>query len=264
MPYQTMDRSSLVASTLCFLVCFALSVQALRARAQGASSTTLWVTLGGFLLQTIWLSQRGQMLGRCPLSSLFDVLIFLSWSVALLYLITGTTYRMSLLGVFTSPLVFLLQCLALALPLPDVVKNTQPANPWLELHAAVSVVAYGAFALAGIAGATLLVQERQLKTRKLHSFFYRFPPIHDLAAANRRLVYIGFGLLTAGLVAGLSQGVAHIGLLRVVSFGIWGLYFFLCLALGRQRISPRQTAWLACGAFLVLLTTVWAVQLVEK
>jgi HemX protein len=259
-----MDRSALLASTVCFMAGFVLSVQNLRARVYRPSRWSFFAALGGFLLQMVWLSQRGKELGRCPLSSLFDVLVFLGWSVALLYLLTGATYRMSLLGVFSSPLVFLLQLVALLLPVPLVPQAAGPVNFWLELHAAVSVVAYGAFALAGIAGLTLLVQERQLKTRKLHSFFYHFPPIHDLAAANRRLVYIGFALLTVGLFAGLRQGMAHIGVLRVVSFALWLLYGFLCLALGSQRISPRRAAWLASGAFLVLLLTVWAVQLVSK
>jgi ABC-type uncharacterized transport system permease subunit len=134
----------------------------------------------------------------------------------------------------------------------------------MELHAAVSMVAYGAFALAGIAGMTLLVQERQLKTRKLHSFFYQFPPIHDLASANRRLVYIGFTLLTVGLLTGLSRGVAHGEFLRVVLVGVWLLYAFLCAALTSQRITPNRASWLAVGAFGVLLLTVWAVQIVPE
>ena len=259
-----MDRLALMGSTLSFLAGFALSVQALRACVHGNSTAILWANLCGFVFQTVWLYQRGQLAGRCPLTSLFDVLVFLGWSVALLYLLAGATYRLSLLGVFTSPLVFLLHCVALLMPLPELSKPLSPVNPWLEMHAAVSVVAYGAFALAGVAGATLLVQERQLKTRKLHSFFYHFPPIHDLAAANRRLVYIGFLLLTVGLLAGLSRGIAHIGLLRVGSVGIWLLYGFLCVALGSRRISPQRAAWLAAGAFLVLLLTVWAVQIVSK
>ncbi len=259
-----MDRAALAISTFCFLAGFALSVQALRARVHGRSPAILWATLAGFISQTVWLYERGQAAGRCPLTSLFDVLVFLCWSVALLYLLAGATYRLSLLGIFTSPLVFILQCVALVLPLPPLTRAVGPVNSWLELHAAVSVVAYGAFALAGIAGVTLLVQERQLKTRKLHSFFYHFPSIHDLAAANRRLVYIGFSLLSVGLFAGFSQGVAHIGLLRVVSVGVWLLYAFLCAALGSKRISPHRAAWLASGAFTVLLVTVWAVQLVSK
>jgi ABC-type uncharacterized transport system permease subunit len=259
-----MDRLALMGSTLCFLAGFALSVQALRSRVPERPPGVLWANLLGFAFQTLWLYQRGQQAGRCPLTTLFDVLVFLGWSVALLYLLAGATYRLSLLGVFTSPLVFLLQCVALLMPLPLLSKPASPVNSWLELHAAVSVVAYGAFALAGVAGATLLVQERQLKTRRLHSFFYHFPPIHDLAAANRRLVYIGFTLLTLGLLAGLSRGLAHIGLLRVVSVGVWLLYGFLCVALRGARISPQRAAWLAIGAFLVLLLTVWAVQIASK
>jgi len=50
----------------------------------------------------------------------------------------------------------------------------------------------------------------------------------------------------------------------VVSVGIWLLYGFLCVALGSRRISPQRAAWLAAGAFLVLLLTVWAVQIVSK
>jgi ABC-type uncharacterized transport system permease subunit len=38
-----------------------------------------------------------------------------------------------------------------------------PPLPWLELHASISLIAYGAFALACIAGVMYLVQERQIK-----------------------------------------------------------------------------------------------------
>ena len=57
---------------------------------------------------------------------------------------------------------------------------------------AVSLVAYGAFALACVSGVMYLAQERQLKTHHLRSIFYRLPPIHDLAVANRRLIFSGF------------------------------------------------------------------------
>ncbi len=260
----TMDRTALVASTACFLLGFAHTMHALGARVYRRSLLNFFATFCGFLLQTVWLYQRGQTVGRCPLTTLFDVLVFLGWSVALIYMATGATYRLSLLGALTSPLVFLLQASALLMPMPVLEKGVSPVNPWLEFHAAVSVVAYGAFALAGIAGVMLLVQERQLKTHKLHSFFFHLPPIHDLATANRRLLYFGFALLTAGLLSGLRQGMAHVNLLRVVSISIWLLYAFLCIALGVRRIAPRRASWLAIGAFAVLLLTVWTVQIVSK
>lgn len=237
---------------------------ALGARVYRGSPLNFCAMLAGFGFQTLWLYQRGQMVGRCPLGSLFDLLVFLAWSVTLLYLLTGTSYRLSLLGVLTSPLVFLLQGAALLMETPAVVKSGAPVKPWLELHAAVSVVAYGAFALASIAGGMLLFQERQLKTRRLHTFFFHLPPIHELAAANRRLIYVGFSLLSVGLLAGILNGVAHVGLLRIVSAGVWLLYAFLCLALRNSSISPHRVSWLAIGAFLILLMTVWTVEIVAR
>src|SRR5258708_5238041 len=150
-----MDRLLLIASTFCFLFGFAYTMHALGARAYQRSWLNFFAILGGFACQTAFLYVRGAQLGRCPLTNLFEVLIFLSWSMVLFYLLIGPTYRLSLLGVFTSPLVFVFQVLALLL-LRDAPAAAKIApNRWLEMHAALSVVAYGAFALACVAGQRL-------------------------------------------------------------------------------------------------------------
>ena len=117
-------------------------------------------------------SVRGHALGSCPITNLFEVLVFLAWSIALIYLLIGTTYRLSLMGAFTAPLVVLLQLAALLLPIDTPRAFPIAPNPWLEFHASISIIAYGAFALACVAGAMYLVQERQLKTHQLRSIFY--------------------------------------------------------------------------------------------
>jgi ABC-type transport system involved in cytochrome c biogenesis permease subunit len=120
-------------------------------------------------LQTAFLSIRGHALGSCPITNLFEVLVFLAWSIALIYMLIGTAYRLSLMGAFTAPLVFLLQVTALVLPIDTARASRVSPNPWLEFHASISIIAYGAFALACVAGAMYLVQERQLKTHQLRS-----------------------------------------------------------------------------------------------
>ena len=70
----------------------------------------------------------------------------------------------------------------------------------------MSMIAYGAFALACVAGVMYLVQERQLKTHQLHSIFYHLPPLTNLFAAITRLLWLGFALYTAGLVSGFFTG----------------------------------------------------------
>lgn len=259
-----MHRFALVISLFCSLTGFAVTVRDLTAHGVRRSPINLLAAVLGFGFQTLWLYQRGQVLGRCPLTTLFDILVFLAWSVSLLYLVTGATYRLSLLGALSFPLVVVLESIALMMPEPLFTPPASGGNPWLEFHAAVSVVAYGAFSLAGIAGVMLLVQEHQLKTHRLSTFFFRMPPIQELAAANRRLVYTGFALLSAGLLAGVTQGIAHVNFLKIVSVLDWIAYAFLCVALSRKRITPRRASWLAIAAGVLLLLSVGAVQVVGK
>src|SRR5690606_20800403 len=120
----------------------------------------------------------------------FEVLIFVSWAMVLLYFLVGTTFRLSLLGFFTAPLALLFQGIALAFSVQlDRFSGAQVAPDfWLELHAAVSLIAYGAFALAWIAGIMFLIQDRQLKKGEMKELFYQLPSIHYLSHAITRLL----------------------------------------------------------------------------
>jgi HemX protein len=259
-----MDRIFLIASTFCFLLGFAHSMHALGARVYKRSRLNFFAILTGFLCQTVFLYIRGERIGRCPLTNFFEVLIFLGWAMVMFYLLIGPTYRLSLLGVFTSPLVFLLQIGALLVPgIDTVAKERISVSPWMEMHAAVSLVAYGAFALAGIAGVMYLIQERQLKTHHLHSIFFHLPPIRDLAVANRRLILVGFTLLTVGI--GAALGIANIGshLDKLAwSVGVWTLYGAILGAEWRHALSPRRGAWLSVVALVIVLSTLWGIRFV--
>jgi hypothetical protein len=130
------------------------------------------------------------------------VFIFMAWSVSLIYMVVGPAYRLSLMGAFTAPLVFLIQTFALVSPFDRPRPPKMEVNGWLEFHASMSIVAYGAFALACIAGLMYLLQERQLKRRKLRSVFHHLPPLTELYSAITRLLWLGFILYTGRLVSG--------------------------------------------------------------
>ena len=183
------DRYFLIISTVCFMVAIAHTVLELRGGIFRPIRFNFFAVGLGFVFQTAFLSIRGHAIGRCPITNLFEVVIFVAWAVALFYILVGPAYRLSLMGAFTAPLVVLLQLFALMAPIDSPHGQRTPANSWLEFHASISLVAYGAFALACIAGVMYLIQERQLKTHELHSIFYRLPPLSDLFAAITRLLW---------------------------------------------------------------------------
>src|SRR5919108_6177159 len=112
-----MDRQLLIFATICYLAAVIRTVISLGARVFRRSRVVFLTIALGFLLQTAFLSVRGHALGSCPITNLFEVLVFLAWSIALIYMLIGTAYRLSLMGAFTAPLVFLIQTFALLAPI---------------------------------------------------------------------------------------------------------------------------------------------------
>ncbi len=258
-----MDHPLLIASTFCFFLGLCHTLYTLRTGSRLAVSFHFYAIACGFLLQSAFLFSRGHALGRCPLTNLFEVLVFLSWSMVLLYLVIGPAYRLSLLGAFTSPLAFLLQLFALAMRLDSAPYKRPAPNPWIELHAAISVVACGAFALAGVAGVMYLAQERQLKTRRLRPMFFQLPPITALAVANSRLLWTGFGLLTAGLLAGFAVG-RPLDWEKAAALCVWLLYGGMLLADTRHNVGPRKVALFSVLAFTLMMSMLWGINFLSE
>jgi ABC-type uncharacterized transport system permease subunit len=253
------DRYLLIISTICFLAAVVHTAMELRAGVFRPMRFN-FVAIGlGFAFQTAFLWIRGRELERCPITNLFEVFIFIAWSVALIYMLVGPVYRLSLMGAFTAPLVLLLQGFALIAPI-DVRHPAQlAANSWLEFHASVSLVAYGAFALACIAGVMYLLQERQLKTHQLHSIFYHLPPLANLFAAITRLLWWGFALYTAGIVSGFFTGHPLPRIQVGAAIALWLLYGAILQARHLKWLAPTRVAALCIIGFSAALALLWGI-----
>jgi len=255
-----MQGHLLTGATFCLLVSFGYTMFALGAGRFRPGAVNLVAMLGGFLLLTIDLKLRGHAQGSCPINSLFDVLVFMSWSTLLIYLIVGPAYRLSLLGAFTSPLVFLMLLAAQSGIAGAPAAGRFAREPWVALHAALTLIAYGAFALAAVAGMMYWVQDRQLKRRTAGALLYSLPPITDLGVANARLLWLGFSLLTAGFAAGFLSGTHTNSVKFLASAAVWAGYGGI-LALRRiRRLPPRRTAVASIVIFVLALGVLPTIQ----
>ncbi|MDQ6624825.1 MAG: cytochrome c biogenesis protein [Verrucomicrobiota bacterium] len=258
-----MDRLFLVAATVCFLAAVVRTLLAVREGIFRPGPFNFIAIASGFVLQSIFLWLRGQAIGRCPITNLFEVFVFLAWSIVLIYMLVGSAYRLSLMGAFTAPLVTAVQVFALLAPIDTPHQLRSGANPWLEFHASLSMIAYGAFALACVAGLMFLVQERQLKTRQLHSIFQHLPPLHDLFAVITRLLWAGFALYTAGLVSGFFTGQPLPLVKMICAFAVWLLYGLILHGRHLRRLAPKRIAALCIFAFSAAVAVLWAITFVS-
>jgi ABC-type uncharacterized transport system permease subunit len=255
-----MDRLLLIAATLCFLTSFGYTLYALGAGRFRLGRLNFVAILAGFAFQSAFLYLRGKAEGSCPLNSLFDVLIFQSWSLVLTYLIVGPAYRLSLLGAFSAPIALMLMLIALIAPIDQDIVRRPGINPWVETHAALSIIAYGAFGLSSVAGIMYLIQERQLKSQKASSLLYHLPPINDLAAAIGRLMGFGLILLTISFAAGFISQMPVNTVKFWASAAIWVTYGAMVVMNRIHSLAPRRLAELSIAVFAVALITLPGIQ----
>ncbi|HQZ28900.1 MAG TPA: cytochrome c biogenesis protein CcsA, partial [Verrucomicrobiales bacterium] len=256
----TMDLLTLILATATFLCGFILAVRSLRSESAVPHGLNIPLAIVGLIFQSLFLQIRGELHGRCPITSGAEILVFVSWSIVIMYLVLGKAFRLSLLGVFTMPMVFLFQSIAIVLLLihDPGARPPQALDPWLELHAAMSLLAYGAYALSGVAGVMYFVQDRQLKSHHPGRLFYSMPPIRYLTAALVRLLVIGTILLTIGLVAAFlmkeKPGIHHL----LVSGAVWVAYVAFLLVQWARSLPPKQLAVSAIIVFTFALLTLVA------
>jgi ABC-type transport system involved in cytochrome c biogenesis permease subunit len=217
-----------------------------------------------FALHTAFLYLRGQVVQRCPLTNPFETTVFIAWAAVLFYLVIGPSYRVSFLGAFTAPVVLAI-CLVALLGLADSPRATKVSrSPWVDFHAAIAILAFGAFALAFVAGAMYLLQERQLKTRKFTSSFLLLPSIEQLEVISYRLIVLGFVMLTAGMVGGMVSYriVGHWTVPKIVwSWAVWLMYALLLAAHQFWSARGRKAVVASMLAFAFLLVSFWGVSL---
>ena len=252
-----MDRILILLATCCFAVNFLAVLVRLRRGGPHVTKGGLVLTGAGFVLQNWVLLARGQTHGRCPITNATEILLFLAWAVVLWYFILGPTYRLSLLGIFTSALVAFLQGVAL---LPGIYSTETGAarvapDPWIQLHGSLSLLAYGAFAAAALAGTMYLLQDQFLKERRLTPVFFHLPPINHLFQAMMLVLVLGCVLLVAGLLAGYATAMRPPIAKHVVSYVVLGLYAAVVVArwcgVGHRRVAiGAVAAFIAVAASL--------------
>ncbi|MCX6875191.1 MAG: cytochrome c biogenesis protein CcsA [Verrucomicrobia bacterium] len=249
-----MDRWFLLIATLLAAIGGAWGMISVH-RGTRSHWTVVWMVAVLFC-QLGFLSIRGQLRSTCPLQDIGEILVFLAWALTLFYLLIGPAYRISLLGVFSAPLVCGLQVAALISGLLTASpKREVTTNVFHSLHSATSVLAYGALALAAVAGIMFLVLDRQLKIHHLKSGLFRnLPPAFSLLVSLERLLWVGTGLLTLGVVAGFLMPrttPAHLHL--IVALAVWVAYVGLLAVKTVRGLTGRKLALAAVVMFILSL-----------
>jgi len=190
----------IVAFAIYFLAFFFQIAALLRNKIkwQVRSRQGVWL---GFAFHLVGMIQSVFQSGHFLLTHPSETYAFLSFLIILFHLGISLRYRVMLLALFTLPLVLFLM-LAAHLATAEGGGAQMLSGYWLSLHVSLTLIAYGAFALACVSGLGYLIQDKQLKSHHPGKVFRWMPPLAALDEINTRALVFGFLMLTLGLLSG--------------------------------------------------------------
>jgi cytochrome c-type biogenesis protein CcsB len=219
------------------------------------------ILLAGFALNSIYLALGYYQLGAVPALNLKGALSFFSWTIIGAYIIFQLRFRIMVLGSFVVPFSTFLMIISSTIPISSITVRPIFKGFWLPVHVATSLLGDGIFAIAFIAGVMYLIQEHQIKTKRLGAFYSRLPSLNSLDSINYQAINYGFLLLTIGMITGsiMAQG-SHGSYWLWDPKEVWSLITWLCYAaLLHQRMAVgwrgRRSALMSIGCFFILIFT---------
>jgi cytochrome c-type biogenesis protein CcsB len=226
-----------------------------------------WILVAGFLFHTVFLGVGYYQLGTAPVLDLRSALSFFAWTLAGVYLIVQARFKLRVLGSFVAPLAAFLMIISSAMPW-----TAGPVKPlfksiWLTIHVGTVFIGDALLAIAFLAAVMYLIQERQIKQKRLGSMYSRLPSLATLDAINYNSIVYGFPFLTLGMITGSIY--AQVALGRYWQWDpkeVWSLISWLFYAaLLHQRLAVgwqgRRAAVMSIVCFGVLIFTFVGVSL---
>ena len=220
-----------------------------------------WILVAGFVCHTIFLGYRYYSLGTAPVLDLKSALGFFSWSIICVYLIFQVKFRLMVLGSFVAPLAAFLMIISSAMPWVEGPVKPIFKSLWLTVHVGTVFIGNGLFAIAFLAAIMYLIQEHQIKRKRLGPIYTRLPSLATLDSINYYSLIYGFPFLTLGMITGSIYAQYALGKYwQWDPKEVWSLITWLFYgALLHERLvvgwQGRRAALMSIICFCILIFT---------
>jgi cytochrome c-type biogenesis protein CcsB len=197
----------------------------------------------GFNFHFVSLVEHGLAVERFPVTNIAEATSLFGFLITLGFLLLYWRYQVTSLSVFAFPIVFVLTLAAAAAREPSPAVAPILRSSWIPIHVSFALVGYAALVLGFLAGVMYLIQERELKRKKPHAFYYRLPPLDTIDRFGARVLTVGFPFITIGILVGTVGAAAAWGPAWArdakvwLSFSVWFIY--LLLVVGRVGAGWR-------------------------
>ena len=212
----------------------------------------IWGVRIGWLAQSALLVAQALSSDGFPWGTWAGALNLLSWFVVSGYLVWGCKPRYRLVGLAVMPLAVGLLVLAWAGGGTGV-DNADRGGWVLAVHAGLMLASFASFTVAAAMAALYLYEHRRLKRRDTAVLRLRLPSLEALDRLAVRVALAGLGLLSAGIVVGITRlDAGDVDAAMTVTVVIWALYASTLVLRRELGLRGTRLAWSLVSGFVLV------------
>ena len=219
---------------------------------ENLKKTAWYVFLAGFAAESIYLTARGIIAKRLPLSNQFEFASAFSWAIGAM--LVFLYYKMQADWIVTAGIAGTFLIISYAALQPREITDLMPAlrSYWFGFHIGTAAISYAAFLLAGAAGIRYLLAAKKEKEAKL---------LEQIDYFTYRLIALGLLMLTITILTGAIWAEEAWSAFwtwdpkevwALITWIIYAVYLHLRL---NRRSKPSFLAWYAILSVPVVLFT---------
>jgi len=219
------------------------------------------LVLLAFLVQGVGFAVYIAKVGLPFLRESADSYLFSAWVLAGLFLVIGLKYRLEVALSLFLPAILILYSLAHFTHEAYGGEGGLMDSPWASIHIVFAFLALASFFLSFLLGLLFLLQELQLKRKKILKIFERLPSLEVLDQLHYKALTVGFVLLTLGIVSGSAWAKSVKGVYffddprQLWSIVAWLVYAFFFQVRFSAGWRGRRGVLLSLIGFMVILFT---------
>lgn len=204
---------------------------------------------------------------RFPATNLPEAFWALTCLTVFLFLIVFQNRSKEAGAIVLLPITILSILLKLLFPGVDEKMEPVLTAGWIYIHIPLMILSVASLTISFLTAIMYLIQEKQLKSKKPSFFLDRLPSLEAADAISYKSLWLGFFLLTLGMVTGMiwSKYLRHVywnwDSKEIWAVITWALYAILLHGRMLSAWRGRKAAYLAIVGFLLIVFTFAGVSL---
>ena len=200
--------------------------------------------------------------GRLALTTVFEVLSMLALLMTVMLLTIEVKTGEKSLGAFIFPLVFCLQVISLMGNRIPILDDSIIQMPLLSFHTLTTVIGYTCFIYSFILAIMYLSLLKRFEEKKYDTIFFGMPPLDLLEKLNVITLFVGFVLLSIGLITGgwlsvlIWKEIPFLDPKIFLTICLWFIYLVSLLARSLFKMRGKTMSYASITGFILIIVII--------